>query len=232
MSPLGIVRRGRPCCKISDVNQLPEFLAEYLGAWPGTPGLTVVGSEARVRPGWDGQVHDVIGVAGPKASVISVPPDLAESVRDRVRGWDQAESILPEALARPDSRVYYGTFRWTYRPAELPDAGVWLPVDDPVVPEWLHPFGGDVLIKLIDGEYAAGVGIKRHNDAGMEISVGTEPDHRGKGLATALVAQAARWILARGAVPIYLHDPANVGSDRTANAAGFPDEGWEVLGLW
>src|SRR5687768_6528752 len=127
-----VVQLRRPCCKISGVNQLPEFLAEYLGAWPGTPGLTVVGSDARVRPGWDGQVHDVIGVAGQGTAVISVPPDIAELVRDRVRGWEQAEEILPEALGRSDRRVYYGTFRWTYRPAALPDAGVWIPADDPV----------------------------------------------------------------------------------------------------
>jgi predicted GNAT family acetyltransferase len=96
----------------------------------------------------------------------------------------------------------------------------------------LHPFGGEVLITFIDGVYAAGVGIKRHNSAGMELSVGTEEEHRGKGLASRLVAQAARWVIAHNAVPIYLHDPANIASDRTALAAGFPDLGWQILGLW
>jgi predicted GNAT family acetyltransferase len=107
-----------------------------------------------------------------------------------------------------------------------------VPATDPRVPEWLLPFGGDVLITFIDGVYAAGVGIKRHNAAGLELSVGTEEQHRGKGLASRLVAQAARWVLAQGAVPIYLHDPANTASDRTAWAAGFPDEGWKILGVW
>jgi len=213
------------------VTQLASFLAEYLGAWPDTPGLTVIGSQVRIRPGWDGRVHDVVGVASPDTAVISVPPGAADSVRDRLHTWEQAESILPKALARQDSPVYYGAFRWTCRPADLPDAGIWIPVDDRRVPPWLHPFGGDVLITLIDGVYAAGVGIKRHNASGLEISVGTEPEHRGKGLATGLVAQAARWILAHDAVPIYLHDPANVASDRTANAAGFPDKGWQILGM-
>ena len=215
----------------SGVTQLTDFLAEYLGAWPSTPGLTVTGSEARIRPGWDGRVQDVVGVASPQTAVISVPPGTTKLARDRVQSWEQAASVLPEVLARPGSPVYYGTFRWTYQPADLPDAGVWIPVDDPRVPPWLHPFGGEVLITLIDGVYAAGVGIKRHNASGLEISVGTEPEHRGKGLAAGLVAQAARWILAQGAVPIYLHDPANVASDRTANAAGFPDEGWQILGM-
>lgn len=212
------------------VTQLADFLAEYLGAWPGTPGLHVIGSDVRIRPGWDGRIHDVVGVASPHTAVISVPPGAAEQVRDRVHSWEQAGSILPEALPRPGAQMYYGTFRWTYQPADLPDAGVWLPVDDPRVPPWLHPFGGDALITLIDGVYAAGVGIKWHLASGLEISVGTEPEHRGKGLASALVAQAARWILAQGAVPIYLHDPANLASGRTADAAGFPDEGWQILG--
>lgn len=204
------------------MTQLADFLTEYLGAWPGTPGLHVVGSPARTRPGWDGRVQEIVGVASPQTAVISVPPGAAQSVRDRVPAWEQAGAELP--------KVYYGKFRWTYRPADLPDAGVWIPVRDPRVPPWLHPFGGDALVTLIDGAYAAGVGIKRHNDSGLEISVGTEPEHRGRGLAARLVAQAARWILARDAVPIYLHDPANIASDRTANAAGFPDEGWQILG--
>ncbi|WP_203911447.1 GNAT family N-acetyltransferase [Rhizocola hellebori] len=211
--------------------KLTDFLIEYLGDWPGTPGLTIAGAEVRIRPGWDGQLREVVGVGSPQSAVISVPPSSATLARDRVLSWEQAQAALPEVFARPDSRVYYGTFRWTYQPTDLPDAGVWIPADDPLVPPWLHPFGGDVLMTLIDGKYAAGVGIKRHNASGLEISVGTEPEHRGKGLAAGLVAQAARWILAQDAVPIYLHDPANVASDRTANAAGFPDEGWQILGM-
>lgn len=78
---------------------------------------------------------------------------------------------------------------------------------------------------------AAGVGIKRHNPHGHELAVGTEPAHRGKGLARALVAQAVRRVLAAGAVPLYFHDAANVPSGRIAEAAGSPDRGWRVLGL-
>jgi predicted GNAT family acetyltransferase len=63
------------------------------------------------------------------------------------------------------------------------------------------------------------------------LAVGTEPDHRGRGLAARLCAQAARRVIATGAVPIYLHDPANVASERTAAAAGFVDDGWQVLGV-
>jgi predicted GNAT family acetyltransferase len=46
-----------------------------------------------------------------------------------------------------------------------------------------------------------------------------------------LVATAAREVLRRGAVPTYLHDVANTASAKVADAAGFPDRGWRVLGL-
>jgi len=211
---------------------LTAFLREFLGDWPDRAGLTVVGSDERTRPGWDGSIRRVVGVGAPDRQVISVPDGLVEPVRHSVKTWTEVPSLLPAAVGRPDSRTFFGKFRWSTSPADLPDAGVWVPVSDPRVPEWLHPFGGDVLITFIDDVYAAGVGIKKHNKAGLELSVGTEEAHRGQGLARRLVAQAARWVLAQGAVPIYLHDPANTASDRTATAAGFPDLGWQILGVW
>jgi hypothetical protein len=212
--------------------RLADFLAEFLGAWPGTPGLTVVGAAARVLPGWDGSVRDVVGVLSPDGGVLSVPPEWAERVRAAVPTVADLATRLPQALDRPHARTFAGTFRWTGEPAPLPDAGEWVDVTDPRVPEWLEPFGGQALIAFVDGEYAAGVGIKRHNPYGLEISVGTDERRRGLGLASRLVAQASRAILAAGAVPIYLHDPANVASDRTALRAGFPDLGWQITGLF
>lgn len=83
-----------------------------------------------------------------------------------------------------------------------------------------------------DGRYLAGVGVKRHDSHGHELSVGTEPEARGRGLARRLVAQAARALLDDGIVPTYLHDPANLASARVAEAVGFRDLGWRVLGLF
>lgn len=212
--------------------RLKDFLVSWLGAWPESEKLTVVGTPQRLHPGWDGRVQDVLGVSDGEGGVLSVPPDAEAAVRQAVHTWDDVRRDLPETMGRPRARVYSGRFRWSTKPADLADAGEWVPYEDPRVPEWLKPFGGQALIAFDDdGVYAAGVGIKRHNPAGMEISVGTEEAHRGKGLAARLVAQAARWILAEGAVPIYLHDPANVASDKTALKAGFPDEGWRIIGM-
>ena len=138
---------------------------------------------------------------------------------------------LPQLLGRPGV-AGRGVFRWSVTPAPLPDVGVWLPADDPRVPPWLRPFGGDVLVVLDGDAYVAGVGVKRHDAAGHELAVGTEEAARGRGLARRLVAQAARRVLDGGAVPTYLHAPDNVASARAADAAGFPDLGWSVVGFW
>lgn len=211
---------------------LAAFLTEFLGAWPDTEGLTVVGSPEREKPGWNGDVRSVVGVAGSGRAVISVPPAYEDAARQAVPTWADIPEHLAASVGRPGYEPFFGKFRWSTTPADLTDVGVWVDADDPRVPSWLRPFGGQVLIAFMDGGYAAGVGIKRHNPAGQELSVGTEERYRGQGLAARLVAQAARKVLERGAVPIYLHDPANVASDRTATAAGFPDLGWQILGLW
>ncbi|MEN3303873.1 MAG: hypothetical protein V7603_75 [Micromonosporaceae bacterium] len=215
----------------SPTGRLAAHLINWLGAWPPGGGLTVVESPNRLAPGWDGRVYQVVGVSTPDGGVLSVPPGRADAVRNKVRDWSALPARLADAVGRPGSPVWLGTMRWTVQPADLPEVGVWLPATDALLPDWLRPFGGEVLVALDRGRYAAGVGLKRHDPFGVELAVGTDPAHRGRGLAARLVAQAARRILAGGAVPTYIHDPANVASARTAAAAGFPDEGWQALGM-
>lgn len=209
---------------------------------PG-PGVLVVGSRRRTEPGWDDDAHAAVGVVDPHGrALVSVPPADAAWARELVaRGadLDALRRALPGRLGLPDHQVYRATYRWTTEPAgveTVPDVGRWLPVGDPQVPEWLLPFGGQVLVVLAEGAppsdaYLAGVGFKRHDQHAYEIAVGTAEAARGRGLARRLVAQAARHLLAAGVVPTYLHDPANVASARVATAAGLADRGWTALGL-
>ncbi len=216
---------------------LQTHLAAWLGAWPPPGhGLTVVASPRRDLPGWDGQIRPMIGVVTPAGGVLSVPPAHAEAAARAVSdgpspGVDDFGGELAAALGNPGGRVVEGVFRWTVRPTEMPDAGEWRPVDDPVVPAWLEPFGGEVLVALEDGRYIAGVGLKRHDPTGQEVAVVTEPQARGRGLARRLVSQAARRVVSGGAVVTYLHAPSNTASARVAEACGFPDRGWKVLFL-
>jgi GNAT superfamily N-acetyltransferase len=216
--------------------RLVEHLRDWVGAWPPERPLQVVANPRRTLPGWDGHVAPVVGVvASGGDALVGVAPDMHPAVARFVDGGqgglDGLLRALPRLLGRPGV-AGLGVFRWSTAPAPLPDVGTWLPYDDPRVPGWLHPFGGEVLVVLDGDSYVAGVGLKRHDDAGHEIAVGTEEAARGRGLARRLVAQAARRVLDEGAVPTYLHAHENVGSARAADAAGFPDRGWSVVGFW
>ncbi len=219
-----------------DGAQLLAHLRSWVGGWPppasGAP-VHVVASAAAERAGWDGQVQPVRGVLRADGrGVIGVPPSAAAKLLDGP--LDALADCVPKALDRPGT-LYRGAFRWTTSPApagDLADAGVWLDVADPRVPAWLHPFGGDVLVALEDDAYVAGVGLKRHDEHARELSVVTAEAARGRGLARRLVAQAARRVVDEGRVATYLHAPDNTASARVAEATGFTDRGWTVLGFF
>jgi GNAT superfamily N-acetyltransferase len=221
------------------VNRLDDHLRQWLGAWPPRTTLDVVGTPARTAPGWDGQVRPFLGVEAPGlGTVVSVAPTRVDDVRALVDGQATLTPPLRGSVARllGGGTIAAGAFRHAGAvpdPDVLPDVGTWVVPDDPRIPPWLRPFNGGVLLAFDDtGAYAAGVGVKRHDDIGHELSVGTDPRHRGRGLARRLVAQAARHLLGNGGVVTYLHAPDNVASARVADAAGFPDRGWRVWGLF
>lgn len=179
-------------------------------------------------------MHGVVGVSDGQGAVLSVPPDRVDAVARVATNLDGLRKAagLGGALGRPGARLFEGVFRWSDAPTNLEDAGVWVPVGDARVPPWLVPFGGEVLMAFDEhGTYIAGVGIKRHDELGRELAVVTEEAARGRGLARRLVAQAARRVLDGGRIPTYLHADANVRSAKVADAAGFPDRGWRILGV-
>ncbi|MGB3306150.1 MAG: GNAT family N-acetyltransferase [Thermomicrobiales bacterium] len=216
-------------------SRLDEHFRRWLGSAPIARKHQLIISEERNRPGWDGRVRPIQGITGPQGSVLAVAPqyervfasvDLSELIADLHA--EDPHLRLAEDLGGP---VSFGmpVFRWSERAAEMPDLGEWVDADDPRLPDWLRPFNGGVLAAFDDDDYMAGVGIKQHNEIGREISVGTDPNYRGQGLATQLVAQAARAIIAAGGVPLYQHGEDNIASARVADAAGFPDRGWHMI---
>jgi GNAT superfamily N-acetyltransferase len=219
---------------------LDQFLRAWLGSWPSRGGLLVVGSPLRDKPRWDGGEQRALGVTDADGNgVLSVPPASRDAVAGLVAATAPADrqtvlgERLPALVGRPEQHFFAGVFRWSEAPVAMEPAGEWEPSDGPGLPDWLRPFPGEVLVAREPGtgEYLAGVGLKPHDPSGIEISVGTEERARGRGLARRLVSRAARRIVARGAVPLYLHDPANTASAHVADAAGFPDLGWRVHAL-
>jgi GNAT superfamily N-acetyltransferase len=212
-------------------DRLTAHLRYQLGAWPPPGGVLVTTSPMRSRPGWDGTVLSVAGMESPEGAVLSVRADAVAPLRDAGDALADVEAALPTVLGRPGARLVRSILRWTDEPASLLPLGDEVDGRDGRVPEWLRPFGGDVLLLLDDdGRYLAGVGRKRHDSWCTELAVGTEPAARGRGLARRLVATAARRVLDEGKVPTYQHDPDNVASAHVADAVGFPDRG--LRGLW
>lgn len=180
----------------------------------------------------------MIGVVSPFGGVLSVPEHAVEGVAAMVSGSNlEADfaalhggtAALSAAMGRTGA-IERDLFRWTERPTPGDDVGEWVPTSDPRVPDWLRPFNGDLLVAWDDnGAYGAGVGRKQHDRHGHELSVGTEPALRGRGLGRHLVATVARRVLDDGAIPTYVHVPDNHASAKLAEAAGFPDLGWTML---
>ncbi len=217
-----------------------QHLASWVGGWPPALPVHVVADPREGEPGWDGAPRGVTGVVDADGRcVVRVPAEVAGRLTEPLPGLAALLAALPGAVGRPGT-AGAGVLRWAQDvpgPERVPDAGVWLPADlagsDVRVAEWLRPFGGDVLVALDDdGRYLAGVGLKRHTDDVRELAVVTDERARGRGLATRLVAQAARSVLAAGCAALYLHAPDNEASARTARATGFPDTGWQVIGFW
>lgn len=216
--------------------RLDAHFLRWLGAipQPGQPRLIV--TAVRDESGWDGKVRPIQGVTGPAGTVLAVSPSVAARFTDVDLEMLFRDAARPDAHARLQARlgvpVSFGmpTFRWAEKPATGPEIGEWVEVDDPRIPDWLRLFNGGVLAAFDDqGSYLAGVGLKRHNDIAREISVGTDPQHRGQGHASQLVAQAARRIVTEGSVAIYQHSGGNDASGRVADNAGIPDRGWRML---
>jgi len=217
-------------------SRLDAHFRLWLGAAPVQREARLVVTLIRDEPGWDGKVRPIQGVTGPEGAVLAVSPAYADLFEGHAVEDVFADAAAGDGHDRLEARlgvpVSFGLpkFRWSERAASLPDAGVWVARDDPRIREWLRPFNGGILAAFDrDGRYRAGVGVKGHNHLAREISVYTEPADRGQGLATRLVAQAARAIIAGGGVPIYQHTDDNEASGRVAASAGFPDRGWYML---
>ncbi len=207
--------------------RLTAHLRASLGAWPPPAGgLLVTTSAARTEPGWDGVVRPFQCVRTTEGAVVSVEPDLLDRARDLGPTLAEATPALEALLV---GRLVEVPFRWCAEPAALEPLGEWIPAAVARVPEWLKPFGGDVLVLLENGAYVGGVGLKRHDDHASEISVGTEEAARGRGIARRLVVTAARRVLDEGKVPTSLHDVRTTAAAKVAEASGFPDRGWRLV---
>jgi GNAT superfamily N-acetyltransferase len=216
-----------------DLDQrVARHLRHRLGAWPPEGGLQIVASELRDQPEWDGVVRPLLGLETPRGAVISVPPSALRDVERLAKEGLAGLATGIGAVFGPEEGLGFGVFRYLDHLVDLEELGEWVESDDARLPGWLRPFNGGVLITCDEkNRYMAGVGLKRHDDFGSEIAVGTEPQFRGRGLARRLVATAARHLLGAGATATYEHVIGNDASGAVASASGFSDRGWRAIHL-
>jgi hypothetical protein len=98
---------------------------------------------------------------------------------------------------------------------------------DPRLPEWVRGYftGAAWVVADDDGRVLSTAVLKRYDDRLREISVGTDGAARGRGLARAVVAAAARAVLAEGRAVLYNHEIDNTASARVAESVGLHELG-------
>jgi hypothetical protein len=160
-------------------------------------------------------------------AVVGVAPAWSRRLRERLDGPASLGPAL-EAVAGAAGGQHWS---WVARtgvaiPAPSAEIAV-LDATDPRLPEWVvGHFSGEAWVVLgDDGQVLATAVLKRYDDRLREISVGTAEAARGRGLAKAVTAAAARAVLAEGRAVLYNHDPENHASARVAEAVGLHEFG-------
>jgi hypothetical protein len=159
--------------------------------------------------------------------VVAVAPAWSGLLREQLDGPASVGAAL-SAVARAAGGHHYS---WVVRtgvgiPAPSAEVSV-LDANDPRLPDWVigHFSGEAWAVVGDDGQVLSTAVLKRYDDRLREISVGTAEAARGRGLAKAVTAAAARAVLAEGRAVLYNHDIGNQTSARVAEAVGLHEFG-------
>jgi L-amino acid N-acyltransferase YncA len=160
-------------------------------------------------------------------AVVGVSPSWSGLVRQHLRGPATIQTSMAAVAAAAGGR----SASWVARTGvAIPPPSVQVSVvdaTDPRLPGWVigHFTGEAWVVFGEDGEVLSTAVLKRYDDRLREISVGTSEAARGRGLAKAVTAAAARAVLAEGRAILYNHDPDNHASARVAESVGLHELG-------
>lgn len=212
---------------------LDAFYARELGVSVqllALPGMQVVASRRRDEASWCGFRLPVLALQRSSSTVLSVTASLLPAVRDQLRPGRPPLEVVADVQGAvqseyPSSQCLLGRALYcepdAFTPVHFRQVEL-LSVHDPQY-ELLHRyFDGPVFAtRARDGEVAAWSALKLKGEDVWEISVTTEPAHRGRGLARAVTSAAAEYVLAHGKAPLYVHSEHNLPSARVARSLGF-----------
>src|SRR6266545_1355641 len=147
-------------------------------------------------------------------AVVGVAPEHAARLRGLLDGPDTVTTALKALAAELPGHMFSGTARTgVVIPAPVVEVTV-LDASDPRLPQWVQGhFVGEAWV------------LMRYDERLREISVGTAPSARGRGLARAVVAAAARFVLAEDRAVLYNHAVDNDVSARVAESVGLHELG-------
>jgi hypothetical protein len=238
------------------IDLLKQGYAEYFQVAPDiftTPGLRIIETIVRDQPVWDRVRMPVWMVSIPPASLCCVAPRYAKDVRSVLRACAGRSLCDPQLLRQCQQTL--GQVGWHaheilyYPHVHPPVAKASCTIQQFNAAASIGAFSGaqSFLQDFASGVYIvqndvlsihtalrilAWVGVK-DNHLIQELAVNTQPEHRRKGFAQALVARAVADILTRKQVPVYVPDALdNLPSYALAKSLGFEKAGemlyWEV----
>jgi RimJ/RimL family protein N-acetyltransferase len=161
-------------------------------------------------------------------AVVAVDPAWSRRLGQHLDGPASLDTALDALAAAAGARHFFWVARTGVAiPPPAAEVTV-LEATDPRLPEWvLGHFTGEAWAVLDDdsGRVLSTAVLKRYDDRLREISVGTSEAARGRGLAKAVTAAAARAVLAEGRAVLYNHDAENHTSARVAESVGLHEFG-------
>jgi GNAT superfamily N-acetyltransferase len=185
-----------------------------------TPGAVVVVEVP--HPRMPARAFERLGGA-----VVGVDHEHAKRLRRHLEGPASVVPALDALAAELPGHRFSGVARTG---VVIPPPAVEITVvdaTDPRLPDWVHGhFTGEAWVVLGEaGEVLSTAVLKRYDERLREISVGTAPAARGRGLARSVVAAAARSVLASGRAVLYNHAVDNDSSARVAESVGLHELG-------
>jgi hypothetical protein len=197
----------------------------------------------RITKDSDGSVRPLLGVTADIrfgfATALSVPPLTFPRVRTLIddlsgagfRDLATLRDTVPTAVGHPDQVWFESDLRWTTSPPVTGDAGRWCRPSQLAPPPEAAPSAGPILLSTDRrGRYRASVRLHRHTNFAYELVLDAAAT-TGRDVSAALLAQAARSVVANGALPFVTTDLRDPGSAAVHAAAGFEHRGWHLIEL-
>jgi GNAT superfamily N-acetyltransferase len=222
--------------KVGRVEALDRFHAGELDCDPSLleqPGVHLIPSGRRTRPGWGGYTVPVLALATRVGGIVSIRPDLtngadqelADASRVAPLGEPHFERLrrlarraVPYVYSLSGHALYcdVASFRDYAGAAERLDPA------DRRGHDLRRRFDGEIfVVSGTRGEIASWAAIKLKSPEVWEIAVVTEAAYRGRGYAKEVVSAATQFILGQGRLALYVHDRTNHASAKVCRSLGY-----------